>query len=65
LVGKSEEKRSLGRNRRRWQDNIGMVIREIWWEVVNWIHLAHDRPVAGSCEHGNELSGSIKGGIFD
>jgi hypothetical protein len=21
-------------------------------------------PVAGSCEHGNERSGSVKGGIF-
>jgi hypothetical protein len=32
---------------------------------VDWIHLAQDRgPVAGSCEHGNEPSVSIKGGEF-
>jgi hypothetical protein len=28
LVGKPEEKRSLGRPRRRWVDNIKMVLRE-------------------------------------
>jgi hypothetical protein len=32
---------------------------------MDWIQLAQDRdPVAGSCEHSNELSGSIKGGEF-
>jgi hypothetical protein len=24
-------------------DNIGMVLREIGWEGVDWIHLAQDR----------------------
>jgi hypothetical protein len=24
-------------------DNIIMELREIWWEVVDWIHLAQDR----------------------
>jgi hypothetical protein len=29
---------------------------------VNWIQLTQDRgPVSGSCEHGNEFSGPIKG----
>jgi hypothetical protein len=29
------------------------------------MHLAQDRDqVAGSCEHGNQVSGSIKGGEF-
>jgi hypothetical protein len=42
-------------DRRRWEDNIRMDLREIEWEGVDWIHLAQDRgPVAGSCEHGNE-----------
>jgi hypothetical protein len=29
LVGKSERKRTHGRPRRRWEDNIGMKLREI------------------------------------
>jgi hypothetical protein len=43
LVGKREGKRSLGRPRRRWGDNIRMDLREIWWDGVEWIHLAQDR----------------------
>jgi hypothetical protein len=37
-------------------------VRVIGWESVDWFHLAQDRegPVAGSCEHGNEPSGSIE-----
>jgi hypothetical protein len=31
LVGKSEEKRPLGRPRRGWLDNITMNLREIRW----------------------------------
>jgi hypothetical protein len=30
LVGKAEGKRSLGRPRRRWVDNIKMDLREMW-----------------------------------
>jgi hypothetical protein len=30
---------------------------------VNWIHLVQE-PVAGSCEHSNELLGSKEGGEF-
>jgi hypothetical protein len=43
LVGKSERKIPLGRPRRRWEDNIRMDLREIRWEVVEWIHQAQDR----------------------
>jgi hypothetical protein len=43
LVGKPEEKRSLGKTRRRWEDNIRMDLREIGWECVYWIQLAQDR----------------------
>jgi hypothetical protein len=39
LVGKPEEKRPLGRPRRRWEDNIIMDLREIGSEDVDWIHL--------------------------
>jgi hypothetical protein len=31
LVGKPEEKRPLGRPRRRWEDNIKMDIQEVVW----------------------------------
>jgi hypothetical protein len=31
LVGKSEEKRPLGRPRCRWEDNIKMDLREVGW----------------------------------
>jgi hypothetical protein len=37
LVGKREEKRPLGRPRRRWEDNIRKDIREIGWECVKLI----------------------------
>jgi hypothetical protein len=37
LVGKTEGKRSLGRLRRRWIDNIKMVLLEIGLNVVVWI----------------------------
>jgi hypothetical protein len=43
LVGKPVGKRPLGRPRRRWEDYIRMDLGEIGWEVVDWIHLAHDR----------------------
>jgi hypothetical protein len=34
LVGEPEGKRPLGRQRRRWVDNIKMVLREIGWDSV-------------------------------
>jgi hypothetical protein len=34
LVGEPEEKRPLGRQRRRWVDNIKMDLREIEWDGV-------------------------------
>jgi hypothetical protein len=40
LVEKSERKRSLGRSRRRWVDNIEMELREIGWDGVDWIDVA-------------------------
>jgi hypothetical protein len=43
LVGRPEGRRPLGRPRRRWEDNIKMDIREVGWEVMNWIELAQDR----------------------
>jgi len=43
LFRKPEGKEPLRRPRRRWKDNIRMDLREIGWEVVDWIHLAEDR----------------------
>jgi hypothetical protein len=43
LVGKPEGKRSLGRPRRMWEDNIRMDLREIGWGGMNWIDMAQDR----------------------
>jgi hypothetical protein len=43
LVGKPEGKRSLGRPRRRWVDNITMDLREIEWNSVVWIDRVQDR----------------------
>jgi hypothetical protein len=43
VVGKSECKRPLGRPRRRWVENIKMDLREVGWDGMDWIDLAHDR----------------------
>jgi hypothetical protein len=43
LVGKREGKRSLGRPRRGWVDNIRMDPVEVGWGDVDWIFLAQDR----------------------
>jgi hypothetical protein len=43
LIGKSEGKRSRGRPKHRWKDNIIMDLRETELETVDWIHLAQDR----------------------
>jgi hypothetical protein len=43
LVGKLEGKRSLGRPRRSWVDNIKMDLRETGWDGMDWIDLTQDR----------------------
>jgi hypothetical protein len=43
LVGKPEGRRPLGRPRRRWLDNIRMVLVEVEWGDVDWIGLVQDR----------------------
>jgi hypothetical protein len=43
LVWRPEEKRPLGRPRRRWEDNIKMDLRDIGIDGANWIHLPQDR----------------------
>jgi hypothetical protein len=48
LLGVTESRRIrsvriLRRHRHRWEDNIKMYLKEIEWEVMDWIHLAQDR----------------------
>jgi len=43
LVGKPEGKRTFGRTRRRWEDNIKMDLQEMVLGVMDWIELAQDR----------------------
>ena len=43
LVGKSEEKRPLGRPRSRWEDDIEMDLQEFGCETMHCIELAEDR----------------------
>ena len=45
LVGKSEGKRSLGRPRHRWGDNIKMNLQEVEWG--NWTGLSWLRVGTG------------------
>ena len=42
-MGKSEEKRPLGRPRRRWEDNIKMDLQEVGGGRGDWVELAQDR----------------------
>jgi hypothetical protein len=61
LVEKPEGKKPLGRSRRRWVDNIKMDLRETEWCVYGLDLFGSEwGPVEDSCEHGTELSGSIK-----
>jgi hypothetical protein len=39
----AEERRPLGRPRRRWEDNIKMDLRKIGFGDVDWIQWAQDR----------------------
>jgi len=43
LVGKPEGKKTLGRPRCRWEDNIKMDLPEVGCGGLDWIKLAEDR----------------------
>jgi hypothetical protein len=61
FLGKPEGKEPLGRPRRRWEDNIEMDLQEEGiWTVSSWFRIG----TGGTCECGNELSGSMKCGEF-
>ena len=61
LVGKPEGKRTLGRPRRRWEDNNKVDFEEVERGCGDWMELAEHRD---TCEYGNELSGSKNAGNF-
>jgi len=65
LVGKPEGKRTFGRLRLRWEDNIKRDLQEVGCGDMDWIELAQDRDRWREIfEWGNEPSGSIKCGEF-
>ena len=43
LTGKLTGKRSLGRPRRRWEDNVRMDLKEIDINTRNWVDSSQDR----------------------
>jgi hypothetical protein len=54
-VGKLERKIPLRRPRHGWKYNVRLVLREIGWEGMDWIHLARDRDQWWDLgEHSNE-----------
>jgi hypothetical protein len=58
LARKNEWNRPFGRPLHRWEDNIGMNLKEIGWESVDWIHLAQDR------DHGWALVNMVTNFVF-
>ena len=44
-MGRSDGKRSLGRPRYRWEDNIKTYTQEVSWGAMDWICLAHNRTM--------------------
>jgi hypothetical protein len=64
-VGKPEGKRPLGRSRLRWEDNIKMNLQEVRCGGCGLDGAGSGQgQVAGTCECGNDPSGSIKWGLF-
>jgi len=45
LVGKPDGRRTLGRPRLRWEDNIKIDLQEVGCGGVNWIDLGQDREM--------------------
>jgi hypothetical protein len=43
LVGKPEEKIPLGKPRRRWENNIKMVLQEVGCRGMDWIEVSQNR----------------------
>jgi len=58
--GETRGKRPIGRPRPRWENNIKKDHQGVAWTDMDWIYLAQDRQVGGSCECRNEPPGFIK-----
>jgi hypothetical protein len=43
LVGKPEGKRTFGRPRLRWEDNVKMGLQEVGCGIMDWVDLAQVR----------------------
>jgi hypothetical protein len=64
-VGKREGKRSIGKSKCRWVDNIKVDFKLLGWGLVGWIILMWDMDKCwGSRECGKECVGCIKCGEF-
>jgi hypothetical protein len=61
LVEKPDDNRPRRRSRRRREKNHRRELWEIWPEVVDWMHLAHQWRAH---QHNNVPTSSIKGGEF-
>lgn len=58
-LGKAERKKSLGRPWHKWE-HIKVNLRKIWFENVDWNHLAQTGTSVRSCIHSDEPSGSVQ-----
>ena len=65
FVGKPEGRRQRWRPRHRWEDNIKMDLQEVGRGLwgLDGVGLGYGQ-LAGACEYGDELWGSIKCGEF-
>jgi hypothetical protein len=64
-VTKVEEKRPLGRPRRKWKDNVKMELQEVGYGAMDWIDLSQDRDRHRTFVNAiKKLSGSTKSGNF-
>ena len=59
LVVGPEGKKTLGKSRHRWWNNIKLYLNK-WNVVMVRIDMTQDRDRLLTCEYGNELFGSIK-----
>jgi hypothetical protein len=64
FVEKPGGKRPLGRTRRRGEDHIKMDVQEVGWGECTGLIWLRKAIGGGTCECGNEPSGSIKFGNF-
>ena len=65
FVEKYEGKRTLGRTRRRWEDNIKLDLREMGCDAGDWIDLPLKiRYSGGFLKRGDETPGYLKANLL-